>query len=233
MVQVAILWYWRQWKKHAHFWRHIGVEPTIFTRTASENNSSIEEFIPDDYSIVVCAIYPVGEQTKILSKILISSYLWYLIIEKPITFSRKLLETLVSRERTIFFIDEAYIDIDMSIGKICEIETVSYVPDDILSIQEHAIWYSLRSSIGALSYVDISTSHVLSTELCYTLKTDTSILRSVNGVISFDWRWVPFSFDRVYTYILCHISDDEMMGTIRSNYLNFRLQSPYGSLSYE
>lgn len=233
MVQVAILWFWRQWKKHAHFWRHIWVEPTIFTRTAWENSSSIEEFSPEKYTIVVCAIFPLDEQTKVLSKILISGYLWYLIIEKPITFSKKLLETLVGRERTIFFIDEAYMDIHMRIGKIYEIETVSYVPDDALSIQEHAIWYTLRSPVWVLSYRDIINSHILSIDQRYLLATDVGTIESVNGAVYLDGRLFSFSFDAVYTYMLYHIADDEMMGKIRSNYLNFRLQSPYWALSYE
>lgn len=233
MIQVAILWYWNQWKKHAYFWRNIWVEPIIFTRIASENNLSIEALIPADYNIIICAIYPLDEQTRILNHILHKEYSGYLIIEKPITFSKKLLEILVNRNKTIFFIDEAYVHIDIDIRKIYEIKTTSYMPDDALSVQEHAIGYTLRSSMWMLSYRHIDTSHALSTELCYTLTTDTGIIRSVNGVISLDWVWVPFSFDMVYMYILCHISDDEMMGTIRSNYLNFRLQSPYWSLSYE
>ncbi len=233
MVQVAILWYWNQWKKHAHFWRHIGVEPTIFTRTASEDSSSISEFFSENYTIVVCAISPLDEQTKILSKILISWYLWYLIIEKPITFSKKLLETLVNRERTIFFIDEAYIDIGISIQKISEIKTISYVPDDALSMQEHAVWYSLRSHIGILSYENIRTSHIFWEEQYFCLKTDAGIIESMNGVISLDGQILSSSFDIVYTYILYHISNRDMMSRIRSNYLNFRLNSPYWALFYE
>ncbi|MBC7498337.1 hypothetical protein H7170_01715 [Candidatus Gracilibacteria bacterium] len=121
----------------------------------------------------------------------------------------------------------------MRIGKIYEIETVSYVPDDALSIQEHAIGYTLRSPVGVLSYRDIINSHILSIDQRYLLATDVGTIESVNGAVYLDGRLFSFSFDAVYTYMLYHIADDEMMGKIRSNYLNFRLQSPYGALSYE
>ncbi len=228
MMQVAILWYWRQWKKHAHFWRHIWVEPTIFTRTAWENRSSIEELSPEKYAIVVCAIAPLDQQTKILNQILDTGYSWYLIIEKPITFSKELLEALVLRERTIFFIDEAYLCIENHILSQADTINISCPYPDQINVLEHVVAPFLR--------YDDCWSILDSISILYTESEDIYFDFSSSGnktIFYQNWRWyipqsqIEYDFDTAYSHLLRSIQDTILLQKIRDNYLLLRKSKHY------
>jgi hypothetical protein len=223
-MNIALLWYGKQGKKHAQFWMKHWIKLEIFTRSWKEETHNIWEFIPDRYAIIICAIYPIEQQTILIQKILDSGYNWYLIIEKPVTLDMDLLYVLSERERTIFFIDEAYIDTgcDLNASEIFEIQTTSALPHEKSAVQEHAIGILLRSSIQHLKYDDVFIKHSTQGQHKFLILTDKYVFECNGNECKLNATVIISNFEKNYGFLIKNILNTEMLANIRQKYRDFR-----------
>jgi hypothetical protein len=219
-MKVAILWYGRQWKKHEQAWKELGVNPDIFTRSGKDDSRTIDHFRPNQYQIIIVAIDPLYEQTKMIEMILQSAYKNYLIIEKPITDSRKLLEILASREKTIYFLDELFYPMRVPEYLPKKIMTTSSETYSDFAISEHAIAHFLVLPSSTLDFSTIEYSHSVEANLTYTLTFEDWI-----EDVFMDMKKLHFS--SVYKGLLLRMKDEPFMQNIRNNYLLFRSKTPH------
>jgi hypothetical protein len=94
----------------------------------------------------------------------------YLVIEKPITFDEGTLRQLLTRPKTAFFIDEAYLKMDRT-PAYPEIVDIFTLPDDAQNCFEHALGLFFQAD-SYISYEDVIFRHTISESFSYHVVSD-------------------------------------------------------------
>ena len=221
-MNIAVLWFGRQGKKHAHLWSQLGYCPVIFTRHHTQMTLSIDLFQPTEYSIIIVAISPLEEQDRMIEWIFKENYEGYLIIEKPVTHNLSLLEKLKNRKKTVFFIDEAYLPLSITWIFPLKIFTICPLKESHISIQEHAIWLFLPQSMNRDFYACIEYACWVGEDMSYVIETNKWKFEFMSKKLFFNWNNIKFNFYYVYMNLIWMMKDEARLKNIRENYWIFK-----------
>lgn len=149
-MNVLILWTWKQGLKYYQYFKSLWYRISLCNRSWVDkknkfNWTNIFKFDKiknikffEKFDIIIIAISPTAEQTKVLKFILSTNIKnSKIIIEKPVSYELDLLNQIIDKENIFYFNDEIYLNLILNRKPI---KIKSAFDRDIL---EHSLWYFL------------------------------------------------------------------------------------------
>ena len=153
MKKVLIFWSGKQGKKYIKYFSQFKLKIDIVNKTWILKGNEIKNiYLFDDlvknallnlntFDLIVVAVFPYNEQTKVVKYLIENNIDTKIIIEKPITNDYLLLDKLYKNENITFFIDEVYFSRLFIWKKITEFKIKVDISNT--EILEHALWFFL------------------------------------------------------------------------------------------
>lgn len=157
--KVLIFWLWFQWKKYIDFFKNKWYILDWVSKSWLNKNKNIwlnqifsfeyiinnKDFDIKQYDYIIVAVSSDNEQDNVIKFLLKKEVLNNVIIEKPVSYNLKILQSLIYKDNYFFFIDEIVLNrLYYKLFNANQILTIKIYEDNLLystHILEHIFWW--------------------------------------------------------------------------------------------